>query len=100
MEEQKKFPKEQQVPRLWPSQLSHSSDTPYLYGAFCTHQHASPFPIAKQIETEQENRRKVARGRKKKKKKKHISSSGHFNCHFYKKLSKRVLKPNGVTGIY
>lgn len=69
VEEQKKFPKEQQVPRLWPSQLSHSSDTPYLYGAFCTHQHASPFPIAKQIEREQENRRKVARGRKKKKKK-------------------------------
>lgn len=28
VEQQKKFPKEQQVPRLWPSQFSHSSGYP------------------------------------------------------------------------
>lgn len=41
-----------------------------------------------------ESWRKVARGQ--------FSSSAIFNCHFYRKPSKRVrlLKPNGATGIY
>lgn len=90
VEQQKKFPNEQQGPQAlaFPVLLQ-------LYGAYCTHQHAAAFHIAKQIEREQKSRRKAARGQ--------ISSSGHFLIVIsIKSPQKRVtvLKPNGVTEIY